>query len=249
MNHASLFTGIGGFDLAAKWMGWQNVFQVENDPFCLNILNYHFPETVKYGDIRTFDGSNYRGKVDVLSGGFPCQPFSVAGNRLGADDERALWPEMFRVIREIQPTWIVCENVPGIVNMELDNVLSDLESIGYASQTFIIPACAVGAIHRRDRVWIIANATGIGLEKRRLRSQPKCSTDFGGKKNGEFGNGVRRHFGTVEWQPNGTPDVLRTAYGVSGRVDGRKKRIKALGNAIVPQIAYNLFSMIYQLAE
>ena len=185
MTHGSLFSGIGGFDLVASWLGWENIFQCEKDEFCQRVLKYHFPNTELYGDITKTDFRKYRGQIDVLSGGFPCQPFSVAGNRKGKDDDRYLWPEMLRVINEVRPTWVVGENVGGIVSMvqpgdetpmegqaslfETDNketireqeyvietICRNLESIGYSVQPVVIPACAVGAPHRRDRVWFIA---------------------------------------------------------------------------------------------
>lgn len=116
MNHASLFSGIGGFDLAAREVGWNNVFQCEIDPFCQSVLKYYFPKTVLYEDIKRTDFTSWKGKIDVLTGGFPCQPFSVAGQRKGADDNRYLWPEMLRVIRETRPLWVIGENVAGITN-------------------------------------------------------------------------------------------------------------------------------------
>lgn len=302
MTHASLFSGIGGFDLAAEKMGWNNLFQVEIDPFCQKVLQKNFPNAERYTDIRQFDGSTYRGRVDVLSGGFPCQPFSIAGKRNGNADERALWPEMLRVIREIQPAWVVGENVAGIISMELDTVCADLEGIGYTVQAFVIPACAVNALHRRDRVWIVAHASSAGWEKhkpstvasnkgfntrlvgfnaantdRERQLQPQgteCNigrrdrnggisttsdtlrirrqergygqesereTRIGCEKNNEFGNSFGGHFKSVSWQPYDQSDLLRAAYGISGRVDRRSARIKALGNAIVPQVAYNIF--------
>jgi len=170
MNHASLFSGIGGFDLAAKWIGWDNIFQVEKDPWCQSILAKHFPNTERYLDIKEFRGEKYRGSVDVISGGFPCQPFSVAGKQKGKEDDRYLWPEMLRVIREIQPTWVVGENVPGIISMALDQVCTDLENEGYTVQAFIIPAASVNAIHKRDRVWILANNANAGLKDMRERA-------------------------------------------------------------------------------
>jgi DNA-cytosine methyltransferase len=156
MNHGSLFSGIGGFDLASEWVGWNNVFQVEIDPFCQKILTKHFPNATRYRDIKEFDGTRYRGTVDIISGGFPCQPFSVAGKQRGNSDDRYLWPEMLRVIREVQPTWVVGENVSGIIKLALDQVLSDLENEGYACQTFLIPACGKNAPHRRERIWVVA---------------------------------------------------------------------------------------------
>jgi DNA (cytosine-5)-methyltransferase 1 len=118
MNHASLFSGIGGFDLAAREVGWNNVFQCEIDPFCQSVLKYYFPKTVLYEDIKRTDSTSWKGKIDVLTGGFPCQPFSVAGQRKGADDDRYLWPEMLRVIRETRPLWVIGEN--------WNNVYSDM---------------------------------------------------------------------------------------------------------------------------
>lgn len=161
MTHASLFSGIGGFDLAAEWMGWQNVFNCEIDPFCRKVLAYHFPDAKQYEDIKTTDFTIHRGHIDVLTGGFPCQPFSLAGKRKGANDDRYLWPEMLRAIREIRPRWVVGENVLGIVNwsdgMVFEQVQADLEAAGYEVQPFLIPACAVDAPHRRDRVWFVAH--------------------------------------------------------------------------------------------
>lgn len=166
MTHASLFSGIGGFDLAAEWAGWTNAFNCEIDPFCRRILKYHFPNADQYADIRTTDFTIWRGRVDVLTGGFPCQPFSLAGKRKGTEDDRYLWPEMLRVIRTVRPRWIVGENVFGIVNWSegvvFEQVCSDLEAAGYAVQPYIIPACGVGAPHRRDRCWFVAHARSDG---------------------------------------------------------------------------------------
>lgn len=164
MTHASLFSGIGGFDLAAQWAGWTNVFNCEIDTFCQHILKYYFPNAQQYSDIKATDFSVWRDRIDVLSGGFPCQPFSQAGKRKGTDDDRYLWPEMLRAIREINPRWIVGENVLGIVNwnrgMVFEQVCSDLETEGYKVQPFVLPACGVNAPHRRDRVWFVAYADG-----------------------------------------------------------------------------------------
>jgi DNA (cytosine-5)-methyltransferase 1 len=166
--HGSLFAGVGGFDLAAQWVGWTNVFQCENNPFCQRVLKYHFPNTILHEDIKKTDFSKYRGTIDVVSGGFPCQPYSYAGKRKGTEDNRYLWPEMLRAIREIQPTWVVAENVLGILTIErgmvFESVCADLENQGYKTQSFIIPACAVGAPHLRYRVWIIACRADTGIE-------------------------------------------------------------------------------------
>ena len=193
MNHASLFSGIGGAEVAASKMGWQNLFHCEIQEFPRKVLDYWFPNSESYEDITKTDFRKWKGKVDVLTGGFPCQPFSLAGRRKGKDDNRYLWPQMLRAIREIQPTWIIAENVIGIKTMvefgqeikmgrsddlfeenylyrkesrfTLEKICQDLEAAGYSVQPINIPACSVGAPHRRERIWIIAH-----------RSDPRAET-------------------------------------------------------------------------
>ena len=159
-TQASIFSGIGGFDLAAEWMGWDNIFYCEKDLFCNKVLAYHFPKSIAHNDIKTTDFRIYRGKIDVLTGGFPCQPYSLAGERKGTEDERHLWPEMFRAVREIQPRWIVGENVPGLLSwsrgLVFEQVCADLENEGYQVQPVVLPACGVEAPHQRDRIWFVA---------------------------------------------------------------------------------------------
>jgi len=168
MTHGSLFSGIGGFDLAAEWSGFTNLFNCEWEEFPRKVLKHHFPNAEQFGDIKQFNATAYSGRLDILSGGFPCQPFSVAGKRKGSEDERHLFPEMLRVIGECQPRWVVGENVRGLVNwsdgLVFETCCADLEALGYSVQSFIIPACATGAPHRRDRVWIVANRERIRLE-------------------------------------------------------------------------------------
>ena len=194
LTHGSLFSGIGGPEIAAEIMGWKNVFHCEINPFGRKILDYWFPNSKSYEDITKTDFTEWRGKINVLTGGFPCQPFSCAGQRKGAEDDRYLWPEMLRAIREIQPDWVVGENVAGILSMvqpgsetalgreeslfgEVDRkrilhrqeyvvetVCNNLEREGYFVQPVVIPACAVGAPHRRDRVFFIAHRADAGVE-------------------------------------------------------------------------------------
>ena len=175
MRHGSLFSGIGGFDLASEWMGWENVFQIENDPFCNSKLIKNFPNVKRYGDIKEFDGTGYRGLIDILTGGFPCQGFSVAGKQRGKDDPRWLWPQMLRIIREIQPTFIVGENVPGIIKLALEDICASLESEDYDVQPFIIPSASIGAWDKRDRIWIIAYNDKWGRQKHRLQARRQMS--------------------------------------------------------------------------
>lgn len=150
-----LFSGIGGFSLGLERTGgFETVAFCEIDPFCQKVLKKHWPEVPIFEDVRTLD---YEGSVDVISGGYPCQPFSLAGKREGTKDDRHLWPAMFNLIKKYRPAWVIGENVAGHINMGLDSVLADLESEGYGSRVFVIPACAVDAKHRRDRLWIVAN--------------------------------------------------------------------------------------------
>jgi DNA (cytosine-5)-methyltransferase 1 len=161
MKHGSLFSGIGGFDLAAEWMGWENVFHCEWNPFGQRILKHYWPNAKSYHDITKTDFTIHRGQVDIITGGFPCQPFSTAGKRKGTEDARYLWPEMLRVIREVRPTWIIGENVYGLVNWDgglvFDTVCADLENEGFEVWPIVLPAASVNAPHRRDRVWFVAN--------------------------------------------------------------------------------------------
>jgi len=303
MKHISLFNGIGGFQLAAQWMGWENVASCEIDPFCSKVTKHHFPNCIQHGDIKTTDFTVYRGTVDILTGGFPCQPFSMAGQRKGTEDERHLWPEMLRAIREIQPKYIVGENVPGLLNWNdgvvFEQVCADLESEGYEVQPVILPACSVNAPHRRDRVWIVAYSNNeqrkwqaggfqpfindgsagttpnTGLQRQAQHEQQtagfkQCSegnvADTSSKRmEGDRANrqqvthahaGERLPMcggatGIQNWDnfPTQSPVCSRND-GVPGGLDGitfpkwRAESIKAYGNAIVPQVAYQIFKAI-----
>lgn len=260
MNHGSLFSGIGGFDLASRWCGWNNVFQVENDKFCNKVLEKNFPGVKRYGDIKEFNGKEYEGKIDIISGGMPCQPFSIAGKRKGKEDDRYLWDEMLRVISEIKPSWVVAENVYGLISLEkgmvFNKVLSDLESAGYEIQPFVVPACAKNAPHRRDRIWIVAYSDQ-NIGRRACDSSKQINSNnntkyreehIGGnklRKKGKEGK-IGRSICNASWETNwieAATSLCGVAHGVSNRVD----RLKALGNAIVPQIAYEIFKAIDEI--
>lgn len=257
MKHGSLFSGIGGFDLAAEWAGYTNVFQVELNEYCKQVLKKNFANANIFGDIKQFDGRPFRGSIDVISGGFPCQPFSSAGKRLGTADNRHLWPQMLRVIREISPRWVVCENVFGLVNWSegfvFEDVQADLEAAGYEVQAFVLPAASVGAPHRRYRVWIVAHCSG---EQMGAAGQSWEYSKMGENVTANPNNQRRKeHIPSEEpSRPGRLGGRMLTQWAnwptespVCGRNDGisrRVDRIAALGNAVVPQVVYYIFEAI-----
>jgi DNA (cytosine-5)-methyltransferase 1 len=212
MNHGSLFSGIGGFDLAAEWAGWTNKFHCECNPFGQKVLKYYWPKAESYTDITKTNFSIHRGKIDILTGGFPCQPYSAAGKRLGKEDDRHLWPEMLRAIREIQPTWVVGENVLGLVNwnggLVFDEVQADLEAEGYEVQTYVLPAVSVNAPHRRDRVWFVAYSVNNRYSTRRKKKSKQDSIQS------------EKRTAMDAWKPNRTGFSRHTANTESGRQRG-----------------------------
>jgi DNA (cytosine-5)-methyltransferase 1 len=227
LRFGSLFAGIGGLDLGLERAGMECVWQVEIDDYCTKILEKHWPDVRRYRDVKEV-GSNLE-PVDLIAGGFPCQPHSVAGKRRGAADDRNLWPEYLRVIRETKPRYILAENVPGIITTYLDTVLSDLEGEGYTCATFNIPACGFDAPHRRERIFIVAYATS---------KRPSGQRQHGGRvhKKADTNREADRFIGCSQakeshWHTE--PDVGRVAHGVPSRVD----RLRGLGNAVVPQVA------------
>jgi DNA (cytosine-5)-methyltransferase 1 len=297
MRHGSLFSGIGGFDLASEWMGWENVFHCEWNEFGQKVLKYYWPKAITYNDITKTDFSIHRGSIDILTGGFPCQPYSTAGKRLGKEDERHLWPEMLRAIREIQPSYVVGENVRGLVNwnggLVFDEVQADLETQGYEVTPFLLPACGVNAPHKRDRIWFIAyNASYSNLlrfdkciQYNEINTSQGRLDAFGyinkgdvngnssnsdscrqqafnsqnsilGKKDSATpfsGNSIKSIHTKPYWEsfPSISP-ICDGDDGISNKLDGitfskwRNESIKAGGNAIVPQVVYQIFKAINQ---
>lgn len=350
MTHASVFSGIGGAEIAATMLGWQNLFHCEINPYGRRVLQYWYPKAKSYEDITQTDFTEWKGKIDVLSGGFPCQPFSLAGKRGGADDDRYLWPYMYKCIEQVQPHWIIAENVAGILSMveqgtvstlggetdifsasddihrfrlqqtyTIERISNNLESKGYEVQSVLIPACAVGAPHRRDRVFIIAHANRAesegmrqnrqnalyqhdftadtecwrgfkveksirlqlanGAELERARSEwpfaytegkrsermqseqsengESAQIEFGGRgcEDGSIsGCGRWKYKEQLGWLPT-QPPVHRRNDGISFDVDcltipfrkWRTEALKAYGNAIVPQVIYEIFKAIEQV--
>ena len=292
MTHGSLFSGIGGFDLAAEWMGWENIFHCEWNPFGQKVLAHHFPNSKSYNDITKTNFTIHAGTIDVLSGGFPCQPYSSAGKRLGKEDERHLFPEMLRTIKEVKPTWVVGENVLGIVNwgggLVFEEVQTDLENQGYEVQAYILPACGKNAPHKRERTWFIAHSISIGgnkinrftngesnvinkiSEARNVANtnsngfqgsiQQKCNDKQRGNK--QVIN-ASQHLYSYEsrmeaegWENFPTQSALCGGDdGIPKELDNitfskwKNESIKAYGNAIVPQVAYEVFKAIQSFED
>lgn len=284
MKHGSLFSGIGGFDLASEWMGWENIFHCEWMPFPRKVLDYYWPNADSHIDICKTDFTKYANKIDILTGGFPCQPFSLAGKRKGTNDERYLWGEMLRSIQEIKPKYLIAENVFGITNIDgglvFEQVCLDLETEGYEVQPFIIPAASKNAPHRRDRVWFVAYSNGATKKCESRTNNRKTKEVWREKESNVFtefcGNGnatdtkvtrsKRQCFtqsGKVQSNRRDS-SYLQTEFfqfptqsPICGRDDGlptkldgitfpkwRAESIKGYGNAIVPQVAYEIFKSI-----
>ena len=297
VTHLDLFSGIGGFAIAAQNCGYTTIGFCEKEPYAQQILKERFGAVLADADsgngngraesrdgragrtaircprihpnIFTLNGADYAG-VDLLTGGFPCQPFSVAGKRRGAADDRAIWPEMLRVIQEARPTWIIGENVAGIVTMELDNILSDLESLDYSAWPLVIPACAVDARHRRDRVWIVgrfngrarradecgntsreeigdrahssmvANSNGDGLEAG-SNNGILCDEANNTRDSGHTGPGRLPQRKSAVWLTE--PELGRVAHGIPHRAH----RLRGLGNSICPPVAEEIIREIASL--
>jgi DNA (cytosine-5)-methyltransferase 1 len=288
MKSLELFAGIGGISLAAEWAGIETVAFCEREPFCHKVLKKQWPNVPIFDDVCTLNKESLIdrgidiGSIGLISGGYPCQPFSVAGERKGEDDDRHLWPEVKRLLEEIRPTWFIGENVAGHVTLGLDTVLSDLEGIDYSWRSFVIPASSVGANHERYRVFVVAHSNSI-----RSNTEEECGINGNGEKemqkrvfpqfgfadnfndvrntnskSGPQANQTSNTFGK-EWDPwevsprehrgetsrthweSNQPPVCRVDDGISGGLD--KSRLKALGNAVVPQQIYPIFKTIMEI--
>lgn len=245
LNHLDLFSGIGGFALAAQRAGLQTIGFAETNPHASLILAKHWPEVHNYGDVRNIKNGTIREPVFVLTGGFPCQPFSLAGQRRGSEDDRHLWPEMFRIITIIRPAWVLGENVPGLIDLGLDGVLSDLDTIGYTSQPFVVPACAVGARHRRNRLWIVAHGDSLGCNVSGPENHARrlAETEGKGRMLNTDGSAEVPVWSPITWPSE--PTMGRMVDGVSRRMDG----IRGLGNSIVPEIAFRFLTMMVECSD
>ena len=227
-THIDLFSGIGGFALASNAAGFSTSVFCESDPYATRVLKRHWPTVPIIKDIREFDGTKWRG-ADLLTGGWPCQPWSHAGVQRGHADDRSLWKEMFRVIDEARPRWVLGENVVGIINLALDEVLSDLESIGYSTGPVVIPAASLNAHHRRDRVFIIAADT----ERSERRNEPH------GGASGRVGWEPQPFSWDIPWE-----EALCDLRGMDDGSAYTSHRVDTIRNAVVPAIPFQILKLI-----
>jgi DNA (cytosine-5)-methyltransferase 1 len=287
MTHGSLFSGIGGFDLAAEWMGWENKFHCEWNPFGQKVLKHYWPDAELFTDITKSDFKKYHGTIDIISGGFPCQPYSAAGKRKGKEDERHLWPYMLDTIKTVQPRWVVGENVLGLVNwsggLVFHEVQADLEAAGYEVWPYVLAAASVGAPHRRDRVWFVAHSINgrhssgrceikkenriqsISWQKMESRESYGASVSWNAADTGNIRFCYKEQIRKLErirfskynignaWEKFPTESAVRGRDdGIPDRLDGitfskwRNESIKAYGNAVVPQVVYQIFKAIQE---
>ena len=245
INMISLFTGIGGFDLAAETLDWNILFQSEIDDYCIQVLNKRYPNIPKYGNINEIDATKFAGYVDVVAGGFPCQPFSNAGLQQGKEDPRFLWPQMNRVIQECRPYWVIAENVLGLISnangLVFEQVCTDLEREGYKVQPFVIPAAGKDSFQERKRVWIVACLDGFGSEKNKVTSGEHFKAFRQTKKQLPGCAHFESWFQSVRYYS----ELDGVVYGIPNWMD----RTHALGNAIDPRIAYEILLIIDYLTS
>tara|TARA_R110002124_G_scaffold284380_1_gene461588 strand:+ start:62 stop:796 length:735 start_codon:yes stop_codon:yes gene_type:complete len=241
LDHIDLCSGIGGFALGFEWAGLSKpVLFCDIEPWSRKVLKKHWPNVPIASDVKELASDPERlipqtdPRNTILTAGYPCQPFSVAGNQKGAEDNRHIWPYILEIVAHKRPAWCVFENVYGHIGLGLDQVLFDLEAEGYASRTFIVPACGVDAPQRRDRLWIVAHSDS---QRGRLRNAEWQNAEDAGQPSGNQRDNAR---GMGFWDVE--PSVGRVAHGIPKRVD----RLRGLGNAIVPQIAQRIGETILQ---
>ena len=243
MTHLSLFSGIGGLDLAAEWAGFTTVGQCEFADYPTKVLEKHWPDVPRWRDVRTLTKESFYERtglrtVDVLSGGFPCQPFSVAGKQKGKGDDRYLWPEMLRVIRELRPRCVVGENVSGLIRIALEDVLSNLQAIGYEARAYSSATRDVGGLHKGERIFVVAAANDRSTA---LWGDTQFPANGGTARRGNHhGGGTEKPDLWKRWEVEPRP------YGVADGIPHRVDRIKCLGNAVVPQQAYPIFKALVE---
>lgn len=255
MESIELFAGIGGISLAAEWAGIKTKAFCEREPFCQKVLKKHWPDVPIFDDVRTLNRKVLEesgviepgGTVGIISGGFPCQPYSIAGKRKGKEDDRDLWPEMFRIIEEIRPRWVVGENVANFANMELDRTLSDLESVGYKGKSFVIPACAVGAFHKRNRTFVVANSNSELWETPKIQTRIHKESERKKPKQWEQFLFINHGNNDIEFREEDQSFLCRDDDGIPIELD--ESRLKALGNAVVPQQIYPIFRAIKEIED
>lgn len=269
MTHGSLCTGIGGFDIASRWAGIENIFTCEIDDYCNKLLIQNFPEIInRHHDIKETDFAKYRGTIDILTGGIPCQPASLAGKRKGKKDDRWLWPEAIRVLNEINPTYAIFENPASILSLDngetLEGIYREMEDSGYEITPVLLRACFVGAWHQRVRIFIVADSKSkrngrLSIQQWRqdqvenfdANGTYKITSDInikGLEGKNELKTTIRSNkrdsnIGWEQWEIE--PGMVRMVHGIPKRMD----RIKGLGNAVIPQIAYIIFEAIKQIND
>lgn len=279
MKVLDLFSGIGGFSLGLEAAGFETAAFCEYDQEAQKVLRKNWPDVPIFSDVRTLTKQELRDNgiqdIGLICGGYPCQPFSVAGERRGAEDDRHLWPEMFRLVQELRPTWVIGENVAGHINMGLDEVLADLENENYTARTFVIPACAVDAHHRRDRVWTVAHTSSgsgrdsesvVGRQDNETERPQDTDTVAGSSENvahserqrqqgqGTLGDAIdseaREQRQAAQPFDGGQRPVWRTEPDVGRVANGvprRSHRLKQLGNAVVPQVVEQIAKSIWRI--
>lgn len=245
MRHGSLFSGIGGFDLAAEWMGWTNVFHCENNTFCQKILKHYWPDAESVSDINLFNATKFKNRIDVLSGGWPCQKYSIAGKRAGGE---LLKDEFVRIIREVEAPWVVAENVGNFIGKrfakEHDELCLQLEDMGYETQTFDIDAASCGLPTVERHIWIVATSDSFRQKRQQQEKIQNIKTQQGKFQRSDTGEAFRWNVPEAR--------VCQLGEGFPYELDGialsnwHGESIQAIGNAIPPQIAYEIFKAIEQ---